>query len=236
MLADMLKNKGWTHIDGSVGSIPAVVIPEHLRILEFSSGSMSVQSRMPVPVFLQHLAESLALPKPESIAENHRLSLAIEMFVASLWETSQRVRVLTLATSLEALLKPEQTEGPQAKLIDQLLGVLDSKRNSSGIDTTEYRAFDQLRSRVAGLKEKSISERLRNLALAHANDIGEAPESVRRNIVKAYGVRSKLVHEGHAPKAEVADAMQWLAQAVPAILSSLATVVSDADGANAPSN
>ena len=218
--------KGWTHLDGYVDPAPAVVIPEHLRIVEFGAGSLTVTLSMPVRSFLQELAEGLTLLQPEKIAANERLSLAIDLYGVSLWETSQRARVVSLATSLEALIKSETVSEAASEQIDQLLAVFDSARDRSAEDEEQRRALDNMRSRLADLKEKSISENLRQLAAAHANVISETTEDARRNMVSAYGVRSKLVHDGYAPENEIADAATWLSKAVPAILESLANEAS----------
>jgi hypothetical protein len=86
-----------------------------------------------------------------------------------------------------------------------------------------------MRSPLVGLKEESISESLRRLAAAHATVLGETTEDARRNMLSAYGVRSKLLHDGHAPSNEIASAAAWLSKAVPAILGSLATQASRPD-------
>ena len=53
-----------------------------------------------------------------------------------------------------------------------------------------------MRSRLAGLKDESISESLRKLAATHSEALGETVDDARRNIGAAYGVRSKLLHDG----------------------------------------
>ena len=217
----MVEKRGWTHLDGYVDPSPAVVIPEHLRIMEIGAGSASITLGMPVPTFLEHITEDLTLPQPEKIAADERLSLAINLYAASLWETNQRARVVSLATSLEALIKPKRVIEVASDQIDQLLEVFDSARDRSAEDEEQRHALDRMRSRLAGLKEESISENLRKLAAAHANVIGETTEEARRSMVSAYGVRSKLVHDGYAPKDEIEDAAVWLSKAVPAILESL---------------
>ena len=222
----MVERKGWTHLDGYVDPSPAVVIPEHLRIMEVGAGSSTVTLSMPVRSFLEHLAEGLTLPQPEKIVEDKRLSLAIDLYAVSLWETSQRTRVVSLATSLEALIKPKGVSEAASDQINQLLTVFDSARDCSAEDEEQRRALDRMRSRLAGLKEESISENLRQLAAAHANVIRETPEEARRNMVSAYGVRSKLVHDGYASENEIAEAAAWLSKAVPAILESLANEAS----------
>lgn len=220
------ERKGWTHLDGSVDLSPAVVIPEHLRIMEFGVGSASVTISMPVPSFLEHLAKGLALPQPERIAADERLSLAIDLYAASLWETSRRARVVSLATCLEALIEPERVSEAASDQIEQLLKAFDSVRDRSAEDAEQRSELDRMRSRLAGLKEESISENLRKLAGAHAKVIGVTTEEARRNIVSAYGVRSKLVHDGYATDDEIVDAAGWLDKAVPVILESLANEAS----------
>jgi hypothetical protein len=106
------------------------------------------------------------------------------------------------------------------------LEIVDSARNPSTEDDEKRRALDRMRSRLAGLKEESISENLRNLAAALANVIGETTEEARHNMVSAYNIRSKLVHDGHATKDETTDAAAWLSKAVPAILESFINDVS----------
>jgi hypothetical protein len=122
---EMVERKGWTHLNGYVDPSPAVVIPEHLRIMELGAGSQSGTLSMSVTSFLEQLAEDLALPQPEEIAADERLSLAIDLYAASLWETSQRARVVSLVTSLEALIKPERVSEGASRQIDKLLEVFD---------------------------------------------------------------------------------------------------------------
>ncbi len=115
----IVKERGWTHIDGYVDPSPAVVIPEHLRIMEIGAGAARLTLSMPAVSFLEQLAEGLQLPRPERIATDERLSLSIELFGASLWEMSQRTRVVSLATVLEALLAPVRVSQKACNMIDQ---------------------------------------------------------------------------------------------------------------------
>lgn len=226
---NMLESKGWTHLDGFVDPSPAVVIPEHLRIMEFGAGGANLIVSMPVTSFLERLAEGLVLPQPQQIAADERLSLAVDLYAASLWEMGPRARVVSLATSLEVLVRPERVNEAALDQIEKLLRVFDSTRNRSAEDEEQCRALDRMRSRLAGLKEESISERLRKLAAAHAHAIAETIEDARRKMVSAYGVRSKLVHDGYAPERDIADAAAWLGKAVPAILEALANKASEAE-------
>jgi hypothetical protein len=225
---ELCEPKGWTQLDGYVDPFPAVVIPEHLRIMEFGLSPMSCTLETPVPIFLAELAEGLGLPQPEGIAADERLSLSIDLYAASLWETSPRARVVSFATALEALIKPERVCQVVSDQLDQLLNALDSARDCSAEDQTQRSELDRFRSRLAGLRDESISERLRKLAVTHASDIGVTTAEARDKIVLAYGIRSKLVHDGNAPEAEIEFAAAWLSKAVPAVLRSLANEASKA--------
>jgi len=218
---DIAEWKGWTHMDGLVDSSPAVVIPEHLRIMEIGAGSVSFGLSMTVPSFLEHLAEGLELPQPEKIVADERLSLSINLYAASLWEISRRAQVISLATSLEALIASKQVDKAISNQIDQLLVAFNSARDRSAEKEEQRRALDRMQSRLGKLKEESIGEKLRELAAAHANVVGETTEDARRNIVEAYHVRSMLVHDGDASEDEIAYAAAWLSKTVPAILESL---------------
>ncbi len=222
----LLESKGWTHVDGYVDPSPTVIIPEHLRIMEFGVGSLSVKLSMPVPSFLEQLAEGLTLPRPDQIAADERLSLSIDLYAASLWETSQKARVVGLATALEALIEPEPVNQAALEKLDELLEVFDSSRDRPAEDEERRRALDRMRSRLAELKEESISEKLRKLAATHSSALGETVEDARRNMVLAYRVRSTLLHEGHVTDSDIASAAAWLNKSVPAILESLATTAS----------
>jgi len=85
---DLFEKVGWTHLDGSVDPSPVVVIPEHLRIMEYGAGSVSLKVGMPTTSFLEHLAEGLSLPQAEQIASDERLSLSIDLYAASLGNES----------------------------------------------------------------------------------------------------------------------------------------------------
>src|SRR5688572_21420677 len=74
---DLFDKVGWTHLDGAIDPSPVVVIPEHLRIMEYGGGSVSLKHGMPTTSFLDYLAEGLSLPQSEQIAADGRLSLSI---------------------------------------------------------------------------------------------------------------------------------------------------------------
>lgn len=215
--AGLVENVGWTHLDGFVDPAPSVVIPEHRRIMETGAGSAHVVLSMPAQHFLKELAQGLALPV-ELVAQNSHLSLAIDLYAASLWESSRRARVITLSTTLEALLLPELVSTQVERHLDNILREWDAGRDRSRESEAERSELDRLRSRLADLRNESISRRLRNMVVAHAADLSLDTAGAARRISHAYGVRSELLHEGRADEADVTEAAAWLNTSVPAIL------------------
>jgi hypothetical protein len=217
----LIVDVGWTHLDGWVDPTPAVVIPEHLRLLEMGAGSGKVTLTMCPNMFVDVLREGLELPSPERIAEDERLTLAVDLYATSLREQSRRARVITLCTVLEALLEPAAVSVSVNAHIDNLLQYLDKHRDRDEESPEQGKEMDRLRSRLADLRKESISRRLRDFVVAEAACLGETSEEAATNISAAYGVRSELLHEGHADDNAVRKAAAWLHKDVPKILEVL---------------
>ena len=217
----LMEHKGWTHLDGWVDPAPAVVIPEHLRLVELGVGSMKATLSMPVSSFVQILREGLELPSAANIAADDRLALAVDLYAASLSDVTSSARVIGLSTTLEALLQPEAVQPAVNAHIDSFLQDLESRRDRQNESEEQRAEFDRLRSRLADLKNESVSRRLRHLVVSHAEALGETQEEAARNIGAAYGARSELLHEGHADVDAIRRAESWLQTAVPKILDTL---------------
>lgn len=217
-LSGLMEAVGWTHIDAWVDPSPAVVIPEHLRVLEAGAGNVNVFITMNVPDVLRALKEGLDVAMPEGAAADERLALAVDLFAASLWDNTPRARVVSLSTTLEALLEPEVVPQYVAEAIDELLDAF-TKRRRGRVESLECKEeFDRLRSRLANLKDESISRRLRGLAASYAESLARDPGELARGVAHVYDVRSKILHEGQASQDDVSKAAAWLQEVVPEIL------------------
>lgn len=214
---DLMEDIGWTHVDGYVETTPSVVIPEHLRIFEAGGGSVKVTRCMPAKQFLDELLACLQFPV-EKIPLNNRLSLAIDLYASSLWESTRAAQVINLSTTLEALLKPEKVPPFIGNHIDAILRDWDDKRNHSEESQEEREELNRLRDRLKGLRQESISRCLRSMIAAHSNVLGENEKEAARNVSYAYSVRSKLIHEGDADVQDIKRAANWLNKSVPKIL------------------
>ena len=218
---NIMEQRGWTHVDGWVDPTPTVVIPEHLRLVELGAGSMKVTLGMPVSMFLTTLQEGLVLLSPENIAANERLALAVDLYAASLSDVASTARVISLSTTLEALLQPETVKPAVVAHIDALLKELEQRRGQQDESVEDREELNRFRSRLSSLKDESISRRLRALVVSHHQVLGETADEAHRNMKAAYDIRSKLLHEGHADTADIGLAVNWLQAAVPKILEAL---------------
>lgn len=215
---NLVDHIGWTHLDGWVDPIPAVIIPEYLRLMEAGAGAAKVTVGLSAEKFISTLCEGLDLYSPEGVASDKQLALAIDLYAASHWESVPRARVITLVTTLEALLKPETVVPVAQEHLTFLLEVLKGRRNSASEDPEQTAELDRLASRLAGLKSESISSRLRRLIMSEADVLGETEDEATASIALAYRVRSELLHEGHSEPTAVRTAAAWLHTAVPSVL------------------
>lgn len=220
-LGGLLKHKRWTHLDGWVDPTPAVIIPEHLSLVECGVGSVKAILGMSVSNFVQILLEGLEIPLVANIPANVRLTLAINLYAASLSDVTSSARVIGLFTALEALLQPQAVQPAVRVHIDKFIQELESSRDLQNESNEQRAEFDRLRSRLADLRNESVSQRLRQLVISQAEALGETQEETARNIKAAYIARSKLLHEGRSDIDSIRFAESWLKSAVPKILETL---------------
>jgi hypothetical protein len=178
---------------------------------------MTATLTMPGERLVAEVADGLKLAT-ESVAADERLSLAIDLYAASLWENSSAARVISLSSTLEVLVEPAAVQPFVATHLEAALAFLAQRRDPRTENIEQRSELDRLYSRVADLRNESISRRLRAYVVAHAHALGESEDQVARNIAHAYGTRSSLLHDGHALAKDIQAASVWLSNAVPKLL------------------
>jgi hypothetical protein len=219
-LSFLYEKLGWTAIDGWIDSTPSVVIPEHKRLLDTNEGTFSATRGFPFDKLAAKLEKSLTQTKPEGIAADARLSLAIDLYASSRHEETQRGRLVTLVTALEALVDPNRLGGAPATVLKKLVD--EAKRLQSETEADEKEEVARLLDRLQGLKRESIKQSLRRLAAKEAETLGQNPTDFADLLATAYDVRSQLLHTGKANHAAVSASGAWLAEWVPRILGAVA--------------
>lgn len=213
-LGDWLDQAGWTHLDGAVDPFPAAIIPEHKRLLLIAGDKAHAVVGVSAGNFKAGLETGFALPTPEAIPKDARLSLGIDLYAASRHETTSRGRLVTMVTAVESLVVPGRVPAKVVQAIDNLLAVLGAGAIKDELGTE----WSRLASRVGNLKTESIKNSLRSHVANIADAIGGSPDELADGMSQSYDVRSLLLHEGSATDAEIGIALTWLNEWVPRIL------------------
>lgn len=241
LVPSSVRERGWTHIDAAIDASPAVIIPEHKRIMLFAAGRAHAVRGVGGQRLAASVQSALELAAPEAIMTDSRLSLAIDLYAASRHETTSRGRIVTLVTSLEALVAPDRVSDDVEAAIDHLMDLLRRGssvsspwqsfigsvcaalgRPSNPIPELSAEERNSLRSRIGNLKRESIGRKLARFMASEAGDLGVDPGPLKKGMSHSYGVRSNLVHEGEDSPTEIERARSWLEEWVPKLLMSVA--------------
>jgi len=115
-----------------------------------------------------------------------RLLVALEIFVASRLETTERARFLGIASSIEPIAVQEKYEDEN---LVSLISEFKTKLNDSDISQN---IKDSLQGRIDQLRVESVSKAIKRLINKSLPDNPDALEIIE----EAYGLRSKILHEG----------------------------------------
>lgn len=126
---------------------------------------------------------NMALKTP---LKNRRLSLSMELFVASALESNDRARFVMAVSALEPLATQANLGEEISSVIDDLEAKLDENTSIAGP------LKNSLKGRLSQLKKESIRQSLKRLSTEWFPDDKEAWERLDR----AYSLRSEMLHEG----------------------------------------
>lgn len=112
--------------------------------------------------------------------------LSMELYCAALLEPNERARFVTAVSALEPLAKQESLGDGVNAFVDSTLGSLSAAPN---VDPT---LLTSLRGRVEQLRRESVRQAL----LRCADSWFPGRTDLRRQIDRAYGLRSELLHNG----------------------------------------
>lgn len=214
---------GWTFIDGSYNAHQALIIPDHKRLVSFKLGKPKLVASIPVERFLEKFEEALSFDQLSQVVLNEKLKLAIEIAMSHRFEVSERAQFIALVTSLEALLPDAPAAKVTRQVIPKAAQLIKEDRNQHDPGSSEWKELDRLLSRVNDLKKESISARIRTFvaaSLARHPTLGN-DEVIENQILTAYDVRSKLLHQGHVPSEQLTSGLEFLRTFVPKLLSLL---------------
>lgn len=118
------------------------------------------------------------------------LLISMEFFAAARLESTDRARFISLMTALEASSTQQDYGEPIVTVLDQLARDLQAHPMLIGIDS------DRVRSSLAGRVRQLRHESVRQAILRTVRTSIDSEEEARF-VDDAYGIRSKMLHEGH---------------------------------------
>jgi hypothetical protein len=220
-LQEMCNSFGWGSVDGSYEAREAQVIPDHLKLIKFMGGQVSMALGIPAKNIIELLQETYFSERSVNVINNEKLRLAIEIYASYRFEVSDHAKLIRLVSSLEAITPSREVPEYSKKAIDQANQIIKSKRNEYKQGSREWKDIDRILSRLGNLKEESIGEGMRQFvreAISGNEDIGKQKE-VLEKLKIAYDMRSKLLHEGHIDDKKLRGALEFLQDFVPKILT-----------------
>jgi hypothetical protein len=134
--------------------------------------------------------QRLALEAYEKgIAYDPSVVVSMELFTSARLEMSERARFITLVTALEALSVQVDYGDDVATALEEAVKVLVASKELEGEEKDGLRA--SLSGRLRQLRQESVRQAINRVVRDHLKD----REAVRF-VDDAYGVRSKMLHEG----------------------------------------
>ena len=206
-------------VHGLADDVP-FVFEESQNIRVTHMGQPVVTLGHPAAAFLKQFQYGLSLPAASGTDE--KLRTALDLFQAHFFETSASARFLTLTMCLEALTGGEDKPQTALALLDKWSAELKIlKSSASGDDLTGYEALER---ELVFRREASIRSQVRRIVHESLVRVGAADaDDTAKQTLKLYDKRSRLVHEGTLPAAELGDALTEIRGIVRRILEARMT-------------
>lgn len=223
----LMSETGWTHIDGDYDGNETTLVPEHKRLMVFTTGTASVVAGTGASLVTESIATAMDYPYPERLFGNPKLKLACEIYSSSFFEASNNARFLTLVMVLEALSPNARLPGPLIQTVRELVSSVIEKKEryakAGVLDETSRRLaeeYKRLEDRVRNLKTVSVGQRMRCLVEQKISLDPKAGDltTIGPEIVRIYDIRSRLLHNGLASTTDVTWGLERLMYIVPRVL------------------
>lgn len=219
---EMCRSVGWEYVDGSYDFGEPAILPQHKRLTRWVMGRANAYVTTTAEQTSGRLLPLIELPKIGAIQSAGKLVLAAETYLASLFPISGKARLLELTTVLEVLAPTPDVGSEPGAVLAAVIAEAKRSRAALPTDHPALRDVDRLLSRLGQLKSESIKESLRIWTRAICARLpGRDPDQAASDVARHYDVRSKLVHDGSAPDADIQAALEWLSEFVPAVLELL---------------
>jgi hypothetical protein len=222
-LRELARTVGWSFVDGNYDADKSVIRPEHKKLMRWEMGNVAVKAGISVDHFGNRIREALEFPQIKRIGELPKLQLAIELYSACSFEVTDNAQLVTLVTALESLTPRPKIPVCAEDCLREATDLVKAKRDSCDTSSVNWKDLNHLLSRLDNLRAQSIRRSLIayvSLLVGRASELGD-PKEVSARLDHAYSLRSALLHNGIAEQANVKEALEFLREFVPNILTLL---------------
>lgn len=200
-----IPNKGPVHGIAN-GHLPSVIpIGKNIRMGKVGEPTISVT--LPAEKYAPAFEKALRQPNIETLYSDAKLRTAIELLSDTQRANSMKSKFLTCIIALEVLTEPIEKHAVAQSLLDDLDARIKQQLPSYAKDSDEHHALESLQRELIFRREASVRSSIRQLILDGLNDLSESARNARSTeVVKAYDLRSRLVHDGTVPPTDLVRA------------------------------
>lgn len=200
-----LPNTGPVH--GIVnGHLPSV-LPLGKTIRTLKMGEATATVTWSADKYAPAFAHALNQTKAGTLYNDERLHTAIDLLCDIQRESSVRSKFLTCIIALEVLSTPLKKHAVVQQLLDELDARVEEQIKIYDSKSDEYHALESMRRELLYRREASLRSSIRKLVLDGLGDLLESEVEARaKEVVRAYDVRGRLVHDGVVPENELHQA------------------------------
>jgi hypothetical protein len=165
--------------------------------------TVAVQDRLELDMdWLGHSLGDIASSLFGSV-HSPKFRTALELYAAHLNERQVRVRFLLLVIAMEALAVESPKDQPALGFVERWIDEIDEEKAHHGKSSSEYRSLDSLGGQLNSLRSKSIGTQIGDLFVDVPGLTEAGLADMKKRAKAVYNKRSKLVHDGYIPPAEL---------------------------------
>jgi len=194
-------------LDGIIDGANPVVYESHKIVKVMTFPNVTLRQGFAPDKTVAFVHEALSLPHPASVVSDTKLKVALDLYNAFFREASTNARFLTLNMVLEALAPSKLKHQSALDAINSWVAEIKQLQKAAAPESEEWRAYESLIREVGFRKEKSIRSSIRSLVHSTLSPTDPEAESLSREAVRLYDMRSRLVHDGYVPGENLGQAV-----------------------------
>jgi hypothetical protein len=181
------------------GDMPGVIpIGKNIRTLK--GGDISGTVTYSMVKYAPALAKAMSQANIGTLYGDEKLRTAIELLSDAQRENSIRSKFLTCIIALEVLANPVMKHAVVQRLLNDLNAKIEEELPIYDAQSDEHHALKSLQRELVFRREASLRSSVRKLVLDGLKDLSENERITRsKDVVWAYNLRGRLVHDGKVP-------------------------------------